>query len=244
MTECLRIQAGARRQSRIARLFGANPLLPDARSWYRGALGELHVALLLKRLPAEWTLLHTLDPDSAAQHLLIGPAGAYTIGTKNHSGQRIWVDENTLLVNGHRTNHLRDARYEASRTTRHMSSWADEGCEVTPVIAVVDPGSLAFARNRPRDVLVVSSSQLERTLLRRKPRLADAAIPPLIAAAEHGGSWTSAARVLDDTLRHEARFARLRESVDSAARRRFAWLLGSVAAGAAALAAFTFIYSS
>lgn len=240
MTECLRIQSGARRQSRVAKFFGLNPLLPDARSWYRGALGELHVAKMLKRLPAGWTVLHAVPVGSGTSdidHVVIGPGGVFTINTKNHSGQRVWIGGDALLVNGHRTNHIRDARYEAARAARLLSSGVGEPVDVTPVIAVVDPGSLAFGRTRPNDVLVVASSQLERTLMRRRPLLTDADTAALVALAEERGTWHTDAHVLDDTFRHEARFTRLRDMVDAAARRRAGWgLLGVVAAAATPVA--------
>ena len=228
MMECLRIQSGARRQSRIARLLGVNPLLEDARSWYRGALGELQVARLLKRLPAEWTVLHAVPVGTGTSdidHMLIGPGGVFTINTKNHSGQHVWAGGDTLLVNGHRTNHIGDARYEASRATRLLNSGAGDPCDVTPVIAVVDPGSIKFGHTRPDGVLVIASSQLERTLLRRKRVLTDDAIVALTALAEQRGTWHSDAHVLDDTLRHEARFRRLQGAVDAATRRRVGWVL-------------------
>lgn len=240
MTECLRIQADARHQSRLAAFLGLNPLLPDARSWYRGALGELHVAKLLKRLPAGWIVLHAVPVGSGTSdidHVIIGPGGVFTVNTKNHSGQRVWVGGEQLLVNGHRTNHIRDARYEASRATRLLSSGVGDSADVTPVIAIVDPGSLSFSRTRPHGILVVASSQLERTLLRCEPHLSDAAITALVARAEQRGTWHTDASVLDDTLRHEARLTRLRDAVDAAARRRAGWsLLGLVAAAAAPIA--------
>ncbi|MCU1439813.1 MAG: hypothetical protein JWP85_810 [Rhodoglobus sp.] len=245
MMECLRIQSGARRQSRIARFLGINPLLPDARSWYRGALGELHVAKLLKALPAGFTVLHAVPVGSGTSdidHVVIGPTGVFTINTKNHSGQRVWVGGDTLLVNGHRTNHIRDARYEASRATRLLNSGVGERVDVTPVIAIVDPGSLTFGRERPQGVVVLHSSRLERVLVRRKPVLSDALVASLVQLAEVRGTWHSDSSVLDDTLRHEARFTRLREAVEAAARRRFGWVLGAIVAACAGAASMPVLF--
>lgn len=59
-------------------------------------------------------------------------------------------------------------------------------------------------------------------LSRRKPRLTDAATASLIDAAELDGAWD--AHVLDETLRHEARFLRLKGEVEAAWRRRVIWL--------------------
>lgn len=237
ITECLRIQATRRQQSRIAHFFGASPLTVDARSWYRGALGEIHVAKALKHLGPEWTVLHAVPVGSGTSdidHVLIGPGGIFTINTKNHSGQRVWVGGEQLLVNGHRTNHIRDARFEALRASKLLSPGAGDPVDVTPVIAVVDPGSLTFGRKRPGGILVLSSSQLVRTLLRRKRRLTDAAIETSVKLAEQRGTWHTDSRVLDDTLRHEARFHRLQHDVAVARRRRTGWMLTGVGLIAAA----------
>jgi len=207
MMECLRIQASARRPSPLARLFGKNPMLPDARTWYRGALGEIRVAKVLAGLGPEWTVLHS----DGAPALLLGPAGAFTVATKNHSRQRVWVGDDTILVNGHRTNHVRDARHDA-RAIAHVL-----GIPVTPVIAIVDPGHLDI-KARPDGVEVLAASQLAPYLSRRKPRLDS--VDALLALAT-AGAWS--ADVYDETLRHEARFARLVAEVESAARRRAVW---------------------
>jgi hypothetical protein len=231
ITECLRIQATRRPQSRVAHFFGASPLTTDARSWYRGALGEIHVAKVLKNLGPEWTVLHAVPigaGTSDIDHVLIGPGGIFTINTKNHSGQKIWVGGEQLLVNGHRTNHIRDARFEARRASKILSAATVDPAVVVPVIAIVDPGSLTFGRNRPKDILVLSSSQLARTLLRRKRRLTDDAIRAYTDLAEQRGTWHTDSRVHDDTLRHEARFLRLQHEVAVARRRRTGWMLASL----------------
>ena len=227
ITECLRIQSTARRQPLVARILGMDPILPDARAWYRGALGEIHVAKVLASLGPEWTVLHAVDPDEPATDLVIGPAGVFTIATKNHSRQRVWVGDNQLLVNGHRTHHLRDARHEAARASRLL------GIPVVPVLAIVDPGTLAL-KGHPDGVQVLAASQLAGFLARRKPRLTETAVTAVLVTAGLHGSWS--AHVLDETLRHETRFARLKAEVDAAARRRMAWIVGG-AAGVTALVA-------
>lgn len=235
MTECLRLQADARPQSRIARFFGANPLTPGARGWYRDAVGEIRNAKQLKNLGPGFTLLHSAS-DDGSDHLVIGPTGVYTITTRNHSGYRILVADDVLTVNTRRTHHIRDSRFEAARAEKLLDPKASGQVTVVPLIAIVDPRSLAFGRPRPADVLVVASSQVARTITRRERVLQDATISELVARAELDGDWHADARVLDETLRHEDRFARLRQSVDAAARRRALWITLGVLAVLAAVA--------
>jgi hypothetical protein len=171
-------------------------------------------------LGPEWTTLYSVDPAAEASDLVIGPAGAFTITTRNHSRQRVWVGEDQLLVNGHRTHHVRDARHEARRLSHLL------GIVVTPVIAVVDPATLTI-NDRADGVEILASTQLANYLARRKPRLTDAAAASLVERAGLDGTWS--ADVLDETLREEARFAKLRATVDAAWRRRVGWIVGSSA---------------
>ncbi|CAN5228309.1 hypothetical protein BH11ACT5_BH11ACT5_15740 [soil metagenome] len=215
IAECLRIQSTARRQSRLAWLFGRDPILPDARSWYRGAIGEIQVAKTLGALSPGWTVLYNLDGSPEASILIVGPAGAFTIATRNHSRQRVVVGADQLLVNGHRTHHIRDARYEARRLSHLL------GVVVTPIIAVVDPAALTITE-RADGVEVLVSSQLAGFIARRKPRLTDDTVASLVERAGLDGSWS--ADVVDETLVHEARFARLKGDVGSALHRRMVWI--------------------
>lgn len=210
VTECLRIQSSARRRTLAARVFGANPMLPDARAWYRAALGELHVAKVLASVGPRWTALRADDPTV----LLLSTAGAFSVTTKNHSRQRVWVGDDTILVNGHRTNHVRDARHYARAMTRVL------GIPVTPVLAMIDPGHFDI-KARPAGVEVLAATQLASFLSRRKPRLTDETVSMLLAQATAAG-WST--DLYDETLRHETRFARLVAEVESAARRRAGWV--------------------
>ncbi|HWR85029.1 MAG TPA: nuclease-related domain-containing protein [Rhodoglobus sp.] len=221
MTECLRLRATAPRRSTVAWLLGLSPLPRDARPWYRSALGELHVAAQLRALGDAWTVLTADDAD--AGRLIIGPAGAFIVDTRDHAGQRVQVSETQLLVNGRRTNHLANARHQSAAASRILSSGVGGPIDVTPVIALVDPGSLSFMGPRPSDVLVTASSQLVRLLTRRK-RSADAPADALVATAQRAG-WHPETEVADE--RTLERFAVLRHAVDTARWRRFGWVAGA-----------------
>jgi hypothetical protein len=292
VSECLRIQSSARRRTVVGRVFGQSPLTADARSWYRGALGELRVASILSALGPQFTVLHSVPvsaDDSDIDHIVIGPSGVFTINTKNHSGQRVWVAAESVLVNGHRTHHISDARFEASRAARLLSArvmhtrlphspildscfvdsrplsgqltsptvggritsapaggrvtnlavnarvtspGVDAPIDVTPVIAVVDPGSLTI-KSPPIGAIVVVSNRLARTITRRPRVLSDATIAAIVDCAADPETWHSGYYAPDATPQRQAQFSRLRHQVDAAARRRIAWALGGVVAVAA-----------
>lgn len=234
IAECLRIQADVQRHRWPKFVLGFSPLSAASRAWYRAAGDELQVVRALNNLAPQFTLLHPAPGSAECDYLVIGPTGVFTLSTKNHSGQRVLVDDEQLLVNGRRTHHLRDARFEAMRVAKLLSTKASEPISVNPLIAVVDPGSLAFGRRRPRDVTVAASSQAARLITRRARQLTTTQAAELVGAVEGSGVWHASERVIDDTLRHEARFMRLRYEVDAAARRRAAWIaLAAIAALAA-----------
>lgn len=66
-------------------------------------------------------MLHSVPVGTGASdldHVVIGPAGVFTINTKHHRGQNVWVGAKRILVNGQRTDHLRNAAHEAKRASK------------------------------------------------------------------------------------------------------------------------------
>lgn len=171
--EMVRMQERMRPQGILHRLFGFRPIHEDARQWFSGAKGELTVGKLLSLLGSEWTVLHAVPVgkgESDIDHVLVGPAGVFTINTKRHSGKKIWLDEHKLLVSGQKTDHLRNARYEAKRASRLLSSATGLSVDVHSIIVIVDSAGFTV-RQRPHDVSVMDARHLLRWLKRRKPTL-------------------------------------------------------------------------
>ena len=81
-------------------------------------------------------MLHSVPVGSGSSdldHVVIGPAGVFTINTKHHRGQNVWVGGRRILVNGQRTDHLRNANYEAKRASKLLSVAARMLVDVTPI---------------------------------------------------------------------------------------------------------------
>ena len=91
---------------------------------------------------------------SDIDHVLVGPAGVFTVNTKNHSGQSVWVAGRTLMVAGKKTRHLYNAAYEAARASKLLSAGVGAAVDVTDLVVVLDPKSLTI-KSRPDQVLVV-----------------------------------------------------------------------------------------
>lgn len=193
MAECLRVQADVPPRGAVARTFGRSPLSDDSRPWYVGALGERRVASLLEQLGDEWIVLHSVPigtRGSDIDHVVVGAEGVFTINAKFHEGARVWVGSRRLLVNGQATDHLRNTRYEATRTQKLLSAAAGTDVPVTGIIAIVGAKQITI-RERPVDVAVLDAAQLTRWLKKQKPRLDRAQTVALSTLVRDASTWTS-----------------------------------------------------
>jgi len=227
MEKLLADRQGMPPRSFMGRVFGADPLTRDNYPWYKGALGEIAVGEILERLGPGWTVLHAVPVGAGASdidHVLIGPGGVFTLNTKNHAGQSVWVAGRTLMVSGKRQRHLYNASHEAARAAKLLTRGVNAAVEVTGVVVVVAPKSMTV-RERPSEVAVVTDRQLLRWLSDRPNVLTPRQAAAISAAAAQPGTWhrNTPAAVDPALLQHE--FARLRFLVDSARRRRAGWLL-------------------
>jgi hypothetical protein len=211
----------------LGRIFGADPLSPDNHPWYKGALGEIAVGRVLERLGPEWTVLHAVPVGTGSSdidHVLIGPAGVFTLNTKNHAGQSVWVAGRTLMVAGRKQRHLYNAGYEAARAAKLLTRAAAETVEVTGIVVVVAPKSLTV-RERPSVVAVVTDRQLLRWLNSRPNVLTPRQLRIIAAAAVRPEAWHRNPPATMDPAALEHEFAALRTLVERARRRRAGWLL-------------------
>ena len=222
MAECLRVQADVPPRGAVARTFGRSPLSDESRPWYVGALGELDVAGRLDSLGGEWIVLHSVPigtRGSDIDHVVVGAAGVFTINTKFHEDARVWVGSRRLLVNGQATDHLRNTRYEATRTQKLLSAAARTEVPVTGVIAIVGAKQITI-RERPSDVAVLDAAQLTRWLKKQKPRLDQVQTVALSALVRDAATWTSESQHQPDISGFDA----LHREVVGAKRVRMIWI--------------------
>ncbi|QEE62044.1 NERD domain-containing protein [Salinibacterium sp. dk2585] len=237
--ECLEQQQQAATRSGVARFFGVNPLHPDARSWYGGALGEMRVGEVLERLGQEWSVFHAVPVGtrgSDIDHVVVGPGGVFTINTKRHPGAKVWLGERMLLVAGQKTDHLRNSRHEASRAAKLLTAAAGMPVDVRPLLVLVAINSMTVKR-RPSDVVVITDSQLLRWLGKRQRVLSDEQVRQMADAAGQVRTWHKTERVVVD-LEQIAAFEALSHEVERARTRRLLWaaasLVGLIGGGLAA----------
>lgn len=238
IAKVLRLQADARPRTALQRIFGVRPLHVDAASWFSGAHGELKVGALLSRLGAEWTVLHAVPVgtgDSDIDHVVIGPAGVFTINTKRHRGQKIWVGHHVLMVGGHKTDHLRNSRHEAARAAKLLTAATGLPVEVHPILAIVDSTSFSV-KQRPKDVSVMDARTLPRWFERRKALLDPKTVQRICDTAIDSRTWHGAADLTIDPT-YLDRFYALNREVNQARIARVLWGLAvMIGAGFVAVA--------
>lgn len=244
IAECLRVQATVPPNTALQRFFGVSPLGRDAEPWYLGALGELDVARRLEALGPGWVVLNSVPIGSGSSdldHVVIGPAGVFTINTKHHRGQTVWVGAKRILVNGQRTDHLRNARHEARRTSKLLSVAVRTLVDVTPIIAVVGAKRMTV-RERPHDGVVLREHELVRWLQRHPITLLPEQVRHLATVAAQPAAWQRMPET--ETVDHAA-FDRLHAAIRRARRRRQGWVAAIVVTAVAAMSvAFVTMWSA
>lgn len=227
IAECLRMQATVPPNNAMQRFFGVSPLGREAEPWYVGALGELEVGRRLAGLGPGWCVLHSVPIGSSGSdidHVVIGPAGVFTINTKHHRGQNVWVGSKRILVNGQRTDHLRNAAHEGKRTSKLLSVSARMLVDVTPIIAIVGARRMTV-REHPSTVAVLRDFELVRWLQRHPVTLTPEQVQQLAALAARPATWK---RMPETEAVDHGAFERLRHAVERARRTRLMWAAATI----------------
>ncbi|MER7798169.1 nuclease-related domain-containing protein [Microbacterium sp. NPDC096154] len=205
-------------------MLGRSPLTSESRPWYLGALGELYVAERLESLGPEWLVLHSVPigtRGSDIDHVIVGPSGIFTINSKFHEGATVWVGSRRVLVNGQKTDHLRNSRYEAKRVSAILADVAS--APAVPIVAIVGARQITI-REQPGDVAVMRADRMVRWLSSRPATLDPATQASLVGAVADPNRWGSPTHAPADL---EA-FAMLRREVRAARRVRLAWVVAAL----------------
>jgi hypothetical protein len=178
----------------VSRLLGAPS---EDRSLRAGSDGEEQVAHQLAKLPAGWHVFHSLPAGSGSHasdvdHVVVGPGGVFIMSTRHHPGATIWVDGDTFLVNGTRHPYVRDARYEAVRSTRALTELAGFAVPAIGVVAVVGAHEGLTVRAQPVDgaVHVVPRRNLVNWLVGHRMIFSEDQVALVADAARNSSAWS------------------------------------------------------
>ena len=171
----------------VARLVGAHT---DERAWRIGADGEESVARELARLGDGWLTLHSVPVGrngADIDHVLIGPGGVFTINAKNHSGARVWVGGDTVMIGQTRGPYVRNARFEAARAGRLLSAAVGQQVNVMGIVAMMCDD--ITIKRPPGDVLVIGSRRLRKWLGGLGPSLTGDQVDAVFDRARRSTTW-------------------------------------------------------
>ncbi|MDQ0375136.1 nuclease-related domain-containing protein [Cellulomonas humilata] len=158
----------------------------------RGERGS-SVRTRLERMGDEgWQVVHDVPlgrQGSMVEHLLIGPAGIFTVAERRHPGQRIVVEGRTLVVDGRSMSYLRDARLEATRVQGALLAAACAAITVRGVVVV--HGDLEVRSVQPQHDAFAIARQDVQTVFRAMPvRLDPARIMAIAHVARQRATWS------------------------------------------------------
>ena len=235
LRQCLRLQSEGPSLSTFSRVFGVDPLVRSAQRAYRGALAEIQVARVLAALGDGWTVLHSVpgDEGSVIDHLAIGPAGVFAIGTLNHAGQRIWVGERTFMADDERLDCLARAEVVAAAISRRLSGARDNVLPSGTVFSagpdglvtaciVIDAPSELVIRQRPGRTEVVTARSFGGWFA-DLPRLLSPAVVAQLSTAALTTDTRSESDLPGDTAAMLHDFDLLQRTVSASHLRRLIW---------------------
>lgn len=183
--------AQGRFRGALARFFR---LKTEERAWRIGADGEEAVAAQLAKLGPRWRVLHAVrvgEKGSDIDHVVIGPAGVFTVNAKHHPDASIWVGGDTFLVNGRRVSYIRNSRHEAARAGRLLTEQVGFPVGVVGVIAVMGARGGYKIKRQPEDraVVVVGRRRISQFLESLPASLSDRELDAILEAARRSTTW-------------------------------------------------------
>ncbi|GGK93796.1 hypothetical protein [Mangrovihabitans endophyticus] len=156
----------------------------------------------LDRLGPAWHIVDWPRTDDMAHHepdltddragfLAIGPGGVYAVTVADHGRSRVLIAGDVVQINGKRPAYVTEARRDAKRAARAMSTAVGLTVPVTPVLAFVGSGVISV-HGLPKECLVATHRELDRLLIAGGARISPATARKLSAVAEHPATWMNA----------------------------------------------------
>lgn len=172
----------------LARVLGVKT---DERAWRIGADAEEAVASRLAKLGDQWRVLHAVlvgENGSDIDHVVIGPPGVITLNVKHHPRGKAWIGDRAVMVNGHKTDYLRNSRFEAQRSTRLLTA-AGEPIAVVAAIVFVGLDELTI-KQMPEDVHITTKRRLLAWLRSLPTTTSQSRVDDLHTIARLNATWT------------------------------------------------------
>lgn len=123
-----------------------------------------------------------------AGFLAIGPGGLFAITIADHGRARVMIAGDVVQINGKRPSYVIDARRDAKRAARALSTAVGLAIPITPVLTFVGSGVISVY-GLPKDCLVATDRELDRLLVSGGTRISAATAVKLSEVARRPATW-------------------------------------------------------
>jgi len=150
----------------------------------------------------EWPRTDTLDAlmagdartaDERAGFLAIGPSGLFAVTIADHGRARVMVAGDVVQINGKRPPYVAEARRDAKRASKALTTAVGLNVPVTPVLTFVGSGVISVY-GLPNNCLVATHRELDRLLVAGGSRISSATADKLSQVARQPRTWINATR--------------------------------------------------
>jgi hypothetical protein len=159
--------------------------------WRKGAFGERVAGFYLHRLPEGWHTFNDVpvgDRGANIDHVVVGPAGVFTVNTKNISG-KVVVTSRHVRVDGYSREYYPKAVHEARRASRLLTAALSRPVAVTGVVCII--ADEWVIKGQPADVHVSKAPGIKKWLLSLPTTLTPRDVIEIAGVAHKPSTWTT-----------------------------------------------------
>ncbi|WP_329105918.1 hypothetical protein OG792_33990 [Micromonospora sp. NBC_01699] len=126
--------------------------------------------------------------DDRASFLAIGPSGLFAVTIADHGRARVMIAGDVVQINGKRPNYVAEARRDAKRASKALSTAVGLNIPVTPVLTFVGSGVISVY-GLPKECLVATHRELDRLLVAGGAKISAATAEKLSQVAQAPSTW-------------------------------------------------------
>ena len=212
-------------RSSLERLIGRSPLGAGSVRCFDAARAEIAVGLALAELPREWIVFHSLPVGASGadvDHLVIGPAGVFTLHSDRQARKSVQVVGRNVQVGARKVPYVREAEYEAGSLTTLLAQRMPHSASVLGVVVLVDAKHVNV-QAQPSQVKIIEAPDLCAWLQGLPPVLAPLDRLGIAGFVDNPVLWQALTALEPAEILQ--RFAALEAEVGRARRTRLLWLL-------------------
>lgn len=126
-----------------------------------------------------------------AGFLAIGPGGIFSVSVAQHGRSRVLIAGDVVQINGRRPSYVSQARRDAKRAQKALSTAIGQDIKVFPVLAFVGNGPISV-NGLPKDCVVTTYRELDKVLAATGRRLSPETADKLSQVARTPSIWPDA----------------------------------------------------